>query len=116
MQNKVKVFNSIIKNSLSQFALSFCLLFSNFAFSADLVDQLISKKELINAEALISANEDKAIEMSKKLIKRYIGTSKEAPLRHKLAELYLRKVKSENFFEQLFKKGIQIEKKVRRAA
>jgi TolA-binding protein len=53
----------------------------------------------LKAELLVSHSENAAIAQAKKLIKKYKGTPLEPELHFRLAELYMRKSKTDRFFE-----------------
>ena len=53
----------------------------------------------MQTEMLVSKSEELAIKQAQKLIKKYRGMAVEADLQLRLAELYMRRAKSERFFE-----------------
>lgn len=53
----------------------------------------------LKTELLVSSSESKAIAQAKKLIRKYRGTRLEPDLQFRLAELYMRKSKTDTFFE-----------------
>lgn len=53
----------------------------------------------VKAELLVLKSEKQAIEQAKKLLKKHRGTALEPDLHFRLAELYMRKSKSDRFFE-----------------
>lgn len=58
-----------------------------------------NEKKAIKAELLVSATEEKAIAQIQKLIRKYKGTPLEADLQFRLAEMYMRRSRSDRFFE-----------------
>ena len=64
-------------------------------------DKSEEKNELkqLNSEIMISKAEDKAIQSLQVLLKKRKGTSQEADLLYRLAELYMRKAKTGRFFD-----------------
>ncbi|NCN95477.1 MAG: tetratricopeptide repeat protein, partial [Bdellovibrionales bacterium] len=62
-------------------------------------DEKGNEIKALKAELLVSASEGKAIEQAQKLVKKHRGTSLEPDLLFRLAELYMRKAKSDRFFE-----------------
>lgn len=62
-------------------------------------DEAGNEKKAIKAELLVSATEQKAIDQVQKLIRKYKGTPLEPDLQFRLAEMYMRKSKSDRFFE-----------------
>lgn len=73
----------------------------------DLIEELKFQKgeeakndeKALKAELLVAASEAKAIEYNKNLIKKYKGTELEPELWLRLGELYMRRSKSDRFFE-----------------
>lgn len=62
-------------------------------------DEEGNEKKAIRAEMLVSATEQKAIAQVQKLIKKYRNTQLEPDLQFRLAEMYMRKSKTDRFFE-----------------
>jgi TolA-binding protein len=62
-------------------------------------DEVGNEKKAMKAELLVSATEQKAIAQVQKLIKKYKGTPLEPDLQFRLAEMYMRKSKTDRFFE-----------------
>jgi cellulose synthase operon protein C len=58
-----------------------------------------NEEKSLKAELLIQKTEKKAIKQIKKLIKKYKGTELEADMQLRLAELYMRRSKTAQFFE-----------------
>jgi cellulose synthase operon protein C len=56
-------------------------------------------KKAVKAEMLVSQTEAKAVAQIQKLIKKYKGTQLEPDLQFRLAEMYMRKSKTDRFFE-----------------
>jgi TolA-binding protein len=62
-------------------------------------DEKGNEMKSLKAELLVSAAETKAISQAQKLLHKYRGTAMEAELHFRLAELYMRKAKTDRFFE-----------------
>jgi TolA-binding protein len=62
-------------------------------------DEKGNEEKSLKAELLVSASENKAIQQALKLIKKYKGTPLEPDLHFRLAELYMRRSKTDRFFE-----------------
>lgn len=62
-------------------------------------DEKGNEIKALKAELLVSASEDLAIKQAKQLIKKHKGTHLEPDLLFRLAELYMRKAKTDRFFE-----------------
>ncbi len=58
-----------------------------------------NEQTMLHSEIMISKTEDKAIESLQSLLKKNKGTSQEANLLYRLAELYMRKAKTGRFFD-----------------
>ena len=58
-----------------------------------------TKKKALKAELLVSSSEQKAIAQVQKLINKYKGTQLEPDLQFRLAEMYMRRSKTDRFFE-----------------
>jgi len=95
------------KSFLTLLTLSFC--FSAYAKKEDVLNELKAKTtdesevqdKVVASEVLISQSEKKALVHLKALIKKYRGTSMEANLKFRLAELYMNRAKSARFIEQI---------------
>ena len=62
-------------------------------------DEEGNEKKALRAELLVSATEQRAIAQIQKLIKKYKNTQLEPDLDFRLAEMYMRKSKTDRFFE-----------------
>lgn len=62
-------------------------------------DEKGNEVKSLKAELLVSAAEAKAIDQAKRLMAKYKGTPMEPELHFRLAELYMRKAKTDRFFE-----------------
>lgn len=62
-------------------------------------DEKGNEMKSLKAELLVSNTEEKAIQQAQKLIKKYKGSPLEPELHFRLAELYMRKSKTDRFFE-----------------
>ncbi|HAG92152.1 MAG TPA: hypothetical protein DCL41_09780, partial [Bdellovibrionales bacterium] len=62
-------------------------------------DERGNELKALKTELLVSHSEEKAIEQAAKLAKKHRGTALEPDLLFRLAELYMRKAKSDRFFE-----------------
>jgi TolA-binding protein len=62
-------------------------------------DEKINDEKAIKTEILISQSEDLALNQVQKLISKYRGMAVEADLQLRLAELYMRKARTDRFFE-----------------
>ncbi len=62
-------------------------------------DEKGNEMKSLKIELLVAASEDKAIDQAKRLIKKHKGTALEPDLHFRLAELYMRKSKTDRFFE-----------------
>ena len=62
-------------------------------------DEKGNEEKSLKAELLVSAAEEKAIQQVQKLIKKYKGGPLEPELQFRMAELYMRKSKTDRFFE-----------------
>lgn len=62
-------------------------------------DEAGNEKKALKTELLVSATEQKAIAQVQKLIRKYKGTPLEPDLQFRLAEMYMRKSKTDRFFE-----------------
>lgn len=62
-------------------------------------DEKGNEVKSVKAELLVSSAEAKAIGQAKRLLGKYKGTPMEAELHFRLAELYMRKAKTDRFFE-----------------
>lgn len=62
-------------------------------------DEKGNEVKSLKAELLVSSAENKAIEQARKLLAKYRGSPMEAELHFRLAELYMRKAKTDRFFE-----------------
>src|SRR6202171_5084437 len=62
-------------------------------------DEKGNEMKSLKAEMLVSNTEEKAVQQLQKLIKKYKGTDLEPELHFRLAELYMRKSKTDRFFE-----------------
>src|SRR5262245_19467443 len=62
-------------------------------------DEKGNELKSLETELLVSATEQKALLQLQKLLKKYHGTSLEPELYFRLAELYMRKSKTDRFFE-----------------
>jgi TolA-binding protein len=62
-------------------------------------DETGNEKKAMKAELLVAATEQKAIVQVTKLIKKYKGTPLEPDLQFRLAEMYMRRSKTDRFFE-----------------
>ncbi len=80
------------------------LVFCNQAQAKDVVDNLIKKHKVTETEYITHYNETQAITSAKNLIKKHRGSKLEPELRHRLADLYVRKSKTRNFLDQVLKK------------
>ncbi len=63
------------------------------------VDEKGNEMKSLKAELLVSSAEGKAIDQARKLLAKYRGSPMEAELHFRLAELYMRKAKTDRFFE-----------------
>ncbi len=73
-------------------------------YAKDVVDDLIKDNKVTETEYLTHYNETQAISSAQNLIKKHKGTRLEPDLRHRLADLYVRKSKTRNFLDQVLKK------------
>lgn len=62
-------------------------------------DETGNEKKALKTELLVSSTEAKAIAQVQKLIRKYKGTPLEPDLQFRLAEMYMRKSKTDRFFE-----------------
>lgn len=62
-------------------------------------DERGNEVKSLKAELLVLKAENQAIQQAQKLLKKYAGTPMEPELQFRLAELYMRKAKSDRFFE-----------------
>jgi len=62
-------------------------------------DERGNEVKALKAEMLVSKTENQAIEQAKKLLKKYKGTPMEPEIQFRLAEMYMRKSKTDRFFE-----------------
>ncbi len=62
-------------------------------------DEKGNEVKSLKAELLVSAAENKAIDQARRLMAKYKGSPMEAELHFRLAELYMRKAKTDRFFE-----------------
>lgn len=92
-----------MKNYLLKTSLLITLL-QNQVFAKDVVDGLIRKNKVAETEYITHYNETQAISSAQSLIKKHSGTRLEPDLRHRLADLYIRKSKTRNFLDQIMKK------------
>ena len=70
-----------------------------FAGQKDFVQFLLNKKKSTSVEFIAHHNEDLAIEKAKNLIRKHQGTAIEPQVRHRLADLYLKKVMTKYFVD-----------------
>lgn len=77
---------------------------SRSAWAKDIVGDLVRQNKKAEVEYITSYNEGQAIKSAKQLIKKYKGKKIEPSLRHRLADLYIRKSKTKNFLDQTLKK------------
>lgn len=85
--------------------LLFVLSIQHHAYAKDVVDNLIKGNKVTETEYITHYNETQAIDSAKNLIKKHRGSRLEPELRHRLADLYVRKSKTRNFLDQVFKKN-----------
>ncbi len=92
---------------MNKLILIFILFAYGTASAKDVIQDLKSKNantaqgdiNTINSELLVGTSEAQAISQVSKLIQKYKNTSTEASLQFRLAELYMRRTKSTQFFE-----------------